>query len=372
MHTNLDVLVIGAGQAALALGHQLRASSLRFQLLERHARIGESWRRRYDSLTLFTPRRYSALPGLALDGDPEGYPTKDEIADYLERYARHFELPIALGAGVRSLERNGAGFRAITDAGDVIHARSVVIATGAFQTPAIPAIARGLSPDVATLTPETYKNPSQVPSGSRVLVVGDGATGRQLAAELIPGREVVLATGHPRKVTPTKFLGRSMFWWMEKTGLLAASRDSAVGRRLRRADSFPSDSVRFDQLRALGISVVGRVVEMEGRRVRFASGERADVDVVIFATGYRDQSAWVAIADAKDEHANFVEHRGIAKVPGLFFIGRSWQWTRGSATLFGVGVDAAFIRAQIAAHLGAGEASSVAHSGFAASAARAT
>ena len=138
----LDVLIVGAGQAGLALGYQLRTTALRFQLVDRHARVGDSWRGRFDSLVLFTPRAYSGLPGLPVPGDPNSYPTKDEIADYLERYAVEFDLPTRLGAGISRLERGDGGFRASTDGGEVIAARTAVLATGAFQRPAIPAVAR--------------------------------------------------------------------------------------------------------------------------------------------------------------------------------------------------------------------------------------
>jgi len=141
--TVLDVLVIGGGQAGLATAHHLRSTGLRFEVLERNGRIGDSWRARYDSLSLFTPRAYSALPGLSLDGDPDGYATKDEVADYLERYANRFALPVRLEADVRRLERVDGGLRATLGDGATIEARAVVIASGAYQLPAIPAVASG-------------------------------------------------------------------------------------------------------------------------------------------------------------------------------------------------------------------------------------
>ena len=159
----MDVLIIGAGQAGLALGYYLRQTPLRLQLVERNKRIGESWRRRYEALELFTPRAYSALPGLALADDPDGYAGKDEVAAYLEAYARHFDLPVLLGTSIQSLERHNGGFRATTDDGARIEARAVVLATGAFQTPAIPRLAAGLSADVRQFTAETYKNAAQPP-----------------------------------------------------------------------------------------------------------------------------------------------------------------------------------------------------------------
>jgi putative flavoprotein involved in K+ transport len=135
---DLDVLVIGSGQAGLAMGYYLKRAGYRFQIVERNPRLGDSWRNRYDSLVLFTPRAYSALPGLPLPGDPNCYPTKDEMADYLERYASYFDLPVLMETGIRSLTCLNGGFRARTDAGELFDARAVVLATGAFQRSAIP------------------------------------------------------------------------------------------------------------------------------------------------------------------------------------------------------------------------------------------
>src|SRR5205823_13289176 len=129
----LDILIIGPGQAGLALGYHLKTTPLHFQLVEGHPRLGDSWRKRYESLVLFTPRTYSALPGLAVPGDPEGYPTRDDMADYLESYAAHFALPVLADTHIRRLERTNEGFRAITGTGQTIDTRAVVLATGAYQ-----------------------------------------------------------------------------------------------------------------------------------------------------------------------------------------------------------------------------------------------
>jgi putative flavoprotein involved in K+ transport len=346
----LDILVIGAGQAGLALGFHLKKTPFRFQLVERNARVGDSWRKRYASLVLFTPRAYSALPGLAMPGDPDVFPTKDEIGDYLETYANHFDLPVVLGTGIRRLERVDGGFRAITDSGQPIDSRAVVLATGAFQRPAIPSISRGLSAEVTQLAPEDYKAPSQLSPGT-VLVVGDGATGRQIALELAAAHEVLLAAGRPRRVSPDRILGKSVFWWMDKLGILRASRESAIGRYLMKADPFPGKSLELQQLRRQGVDVVGRVVQAEGKKVSFADGKAAEVDAVLWATGYKDDTDWVEIPEAKDAHGNFLHQRGISPVPNLYFVGRSWQWTRGSALFAGVGADAAYLTEHIVKHL---------------------
>jgi cation diffusion facilitator CzcD-associated flavoprotein CzcO len=280
---NVDILVVGAGQAGLAMGYHLKQAGYRFQLVDRNARIGDSWRSRYDSLVLFTPRAYSALPGLPVPGDADGYPSKN---------------------------------------------------------------------DVLQLTAERYKNPSQVPPG-RVLVVGDGATGWQLAVELMATHEVVLATGRPRRASPECILGKSIFWWMDRLGLLGATRESRVGRYLMASDPFPGKALGLTRLRRRGILVVDRLAQVDGKRASFANGETALIDAVIWATGYRDDSTWVAIPRVADGDGRFVHQRGVSPVPGLFFVGRSWQWRRGSALLHGVGDDAAYVAGRIAEQLDA-------------------
>src|SRR5215208_4523004 len=345
-----DVLIIGGGQAGLAMGHRLKETPFRYRIVERHPRVGDSWRNRYASLVLFTPRAYSALPGLAVPGDPEGFPTKDEMADYLEDYAERFEWPVAPGTGIRRLERTEGAFRATTEAGEPIDSRAVVLATGAFQRPAIPPISNGLSDEVAQLAPEDYRTPGQLAAG-RVLVVGDGATGRQIALELTANHQVLLAAGRHRRVSPDRILGKSVFWWMDRLGVLRASRENPIGRYLRKADPFPGKGRELERLRERGVDVVGRVVQAEGKRVTLADGKTAEVDAIVWATGYRDETGWVEIPEVKDAQGNFMHYRGISPLPNLCFVGRSWQWTRGSALFAGVGQDAAYLTEHIVGHL---------------------
>ncbi len=347
---SLDVLVIGAGQAGLALGYHLSHMPLRFRLIERNPRIGDSWRNRYDSLVLFTPRAYSALPSLAVPGDPEGYPTKDELADYLEAYASHFALPITLGTGIRRLETIVGGYRATTEDGATFDCCAVVVATGAFQQPAIPLLARAFSPEVAQFSPVTYKNPEQVPPG-RVVVVGDGASGRQIALELAASHQVVLATSGRREPNPGRILGKSIFWWMERLGLLLTGHETRLGRYLMRADPFPGKQLRLPKLRAAGITVVGRLTAVDGKHVVFAGGERIAINTVIWATGYREQTDWLAIPEAKDAQGMILHQHGVSPVAGLYFIGRNWQRTHGSSRLYGVGADAAFVADHLATYV---------------------
>lgn len=341
-----DVLVIGAGQAGLSMAWALRRAPLRLELVDRAARLGDSWRRRWDSLRLFTPRNASALPGLALPGDPEGYPTKDELADYLEAYGRWLGVSVRVRTGIRRLWIADALFNAETDRGDVLLARAVVLAPGAFQEPILPPGAHRLSSEVLQLTAATYRNPAQLPRG-RILVVGDGATGRQIALELSRERETLLATGRLRVVTAQRILGRDQIWWSERLGLLRAPRESGVGRLLRRLEPFPGSHLTLRRLRGNGVTVAGRLRAVEGRSATFADGTATEVDAIVWAVGYRERSDWIDIPGAKDSHGRFLEWRGLSPVPRLYCIGRDWQWTRGSGLLQGVARDAAFVADQI-------------------------
>jgi len=348
--TTLDVLIIGAGQAGLALGYHLQKTRLSFQLVERHEDIGASWRERYDSLVLFTPRAYSALPGLALDGAQDGYPGKDEIADYLARYARHFDLPIRTGMSIQSLEPHNGGYRATTQDGTVIEARAVVLATGAFQTPSLPSLSGQLSPDVQQFTAETYKHAGHIPPGT-VLVVGDGATGRDIAHELQARHTVILATGHARRL-PERILGKSTWWWLDKLGIVRLSGETALGRYLQKADAFPGKGNTLKKLHGQGVRVMPKLIAAQGHSVTFANGVAAEVATVIWAIGYRDDSAWVKLPEVKDAHGNFVQQQGVSPLPNFYFIGRPWQRSRGSALIMGVGDDAAWMKDRILTDLG--------------------
>jgi putative flavoprotein involved in K+ transport len=202
------------------------------------------------------------------------------MADYLEVYSERFDLPVAPGTGIRRLERADGGFRATTESGEQIDSRAVVLATGAFQRPAIPPISKRLSAEINQLAPEDYRAPDQLAAG-RVLVVGDGATGRQIALELTANHEVLLAAGRHRRVSPDRILWKSVFWWMDKLGVLRASRESRIGRFLMKADPFPGKHLELDKLQQRGVDVVARVTEAEGKKVSFADGKAVEVDAVV-------------------------------------------------------------------------------------------
>jgi putative flavoprotein involved in K+ transport len=340
---HFDVVVVGGGQAGLAMGHFLARQGRRFVILEAADTIGAAWRSRWDSLVLFTPRRYSALAGLPFPGDPDGYPTRDEVIAYLEQYAATFELTIELNSALRSLTAKDGSFVVGLDDRQ-IEADQVVVATGPFQVPLVPALAGQLAPELFQTHSTGYMRPSEVPEGN-VLVVGGGNTGYQIAKELSSTHGVTLAVGSRQKPLPQTVLGRDLFWWLTKTGLIKKTVDSRIGRRLQHRDTLIGSSPR-ELRRRYSIDLKPRVVGASGRTVSFADGSDLEVDAVIWATGYRSDYAWIEPpvlgADGRVQH-----RRGVTDVPGLYFLGLSWQHTRGSALIGWVRDDAEFIAKQI-------------------------
>lgn len=343
--SHVDVAVIGAGQAGLAMGYFLTREDRPFVILESADSIGAAWRKRWDSLVLFTPRRYDSLPGLAFPGDPDGYPSRDEVVAYLEHYAMAYELPIELESQVRSLTTSSGRFLLEMDDRSVV-ADQVVVATGPFQVPNMPAITGQLAPEVFQVHSAGYRTPSDVPAG-QVVVVGGGNTGFQIARELSATHAVQLAIGTRQTPLPQRMLGRDLFWWLTKLGLLEKTVDSRIGRRAQQRDTLIGSSSR-ELKRRHGVELRQRVGGGSGRTLTLADGSELEADAVIWATGYRPDHSWIELP-VLDTEGRVRHRRGVTDVPGLYFLGLSWQHTRGSALLGWVKDDAEFIAAQIAA-----------------------
>ena len=340
-----EVVVVGGGQAGLAIGYFLAQQGRDFTILEAAGDLAATWRGRWESLRLFTSARYDALPGLAFPGDPDRYPGKDEVADYLTEYPRRFELPLELGCRVRSVSRSNGAY--LVELGErAIDAQNVVIATGPFQAPFVPPIAEGLDPAVVQMHSTAYRSPDEIPDG-RVLVVGGGNTGYQIAEELSASREVHISIGSPQKPLPQRILGRDLFWYLDKTGLIRKTKDTRIGRRMQaNEDTLIGSSPRG--LRRLGVEFHGRAVEAAGSKVAFGDDTDVDVRTVIWATGFRLDHSWIDVP-VFDARGTVVHERGVTASPGLYFIGLPWQHTRGSALLGFVKDDAEYLAQQIAA-----------------------
>ena len=336
-------MVIGAGQAGLVIGYFLARQERRFLIVDAADSVGSAWRRRWDSLRLFTARRYDSLPGLAFPGDPNGYPTRDEAIAYLEQYAKTFDLPVELNSAVRTLAAENGRYL-LEVGGETITADQVVVATGPFQTPNVPTLADELAPEVFQAHSIDYRRPNDLPEG-RILIIGGGNTGFQIAKELSATHRVYLSVGSRQTPLPQRFLGRDLFWWLTKSRLLNTTVESRLGRRLQHRDTLIGSSPR-ELKRRYGVELKPRVVDASEHTVRFADGSELKVDAVIWATGYRPDYSWIDLP-VFDPDGRLRHRRGVTDVPGLYFLGLTWQHTRGSALLGWVKDDAEFIAGQI-------------------------
>ena len=337
--TDVDVLVVGAGQAGLGTAYWLqRRSGLRVRVLDSRP-LGQSWLDRWDSLQLFTPRRFSGLPGLRFPSGPTRSPSREEMADYLRAYAERFALPVETGVRVERVAPAPGGFVAETSA-DTVRAAHVVVASGPFQRPFVPPAGAQLDPSVRQLHSYDYCRPTDLPPG-RVLVVGGGNSAAQLAVELAQTHEVTVASPRPLWYLPEQVLGISSYWWWYVIGILNARSTSRVSRYVQRR----GDAIVGTQLR--GLVREGRVrlhpsrVEAgEGDRLRLADGTGLAVESVLWCTGFRPDTGWLDVPGAVDDDGAPVHEAGASPVPGLHWMGLPWQTRLNSSIIDGVDRDA--------------------------------
>jgi putative flavoprotein involved in K+ transport len=339
-----NTIVVGAGQAGLSVGYELQKRDDDFLILDGAARVGESWSRRWDSLRLFTSARHSSLPGMEFPASPLHFPSKDDVAAYMERYASTFDLPIRLNTRVSSLTAFGG--RYVLETGEVRYeAANVVVATGPFQSPRTPGFAAELSPEIHQLHSSEYVNPHFLRHGP-ALVVGAGNSGAQIAMELGRFRKAWLA-GRPTGQMPRSVLGRDLYDWAWPV-LSRLTTDSAAGRmvrdRFRRGDPLIGISKR--RLAMSGVASIGRVTGTE-RGFPVSDGSVIPATVVIWATGFRPNFDWIKLPVFNEDGSPQHHHGVVSKAPGLYFVGLRFQRAYTSALIGGVGQDAA----RIAAHL---------------------
>lgn len=338
------------------MGYFLKRLGIDFVIVDAAPEVGHAWRQRWDSLRLFSSARFSALPGLAFPGDPDRYPTKEEVADYLRDYADRFALPIRLSERVQHLGAAGATYELATRE-RTYQAPNVVIAVGGRHASITPRFAERLSDRVVQLHVSEYRRPSQFPSGT-VVVVGSGDSGRQIADELVDeGRRVVLAPGKWRLRFPQRVLGHDVFYWLNKINALATPARSRRARWIRQHDPVVGPSLRA--LRRKGVRLATRAVEAHNGAVIFADGHQELVAGVLWATGFKVDFSWV---DLPVVHDGAPAHdQGIAALPGIYFLGLPWQRTSGSALIGWVGEDASRIARRIAERADAGSSTNALH-----------
>jgi putative flavoprotein involved in K+ transport len=399
---HFEVAVVGAGQAGLAVSHELTLEGVDHVVVER-GRIGDTWRHRWDSFCLVTPNWSVQLPEFPYDGDdPDGFMVRDDIVAYLERYAGDFGAPVREGVEVESVRRRaGGGFILHTTSGSLSVA-TLVLATGAYQRPHRIAGAGSLPPGLLQLDAAGYRNPGALPDGD-VLVVGSGQSGAQIAEELhTAGRRVYLSCGRA-PWAPRRLAGRDIVWWLMESGFMEqslAALPSPAARLISNPLATGHDGghdLDLRKLRAMGVTLTGRFLGTSGREARFApdlaesvawgdaryrelmdlfsriaaergfeqpqiatpepfdpgAPERLDLSgfgVVIFTGGFRpDYRSWLPWPDAFDDLGFPLQLDGESTtIPGLFFLGVHFLRKRKSALLLGVGEDATVVAGQIA------------------------
>jgi len=402
-------VVIGAGQAGLATSWHLKQRGLEHVVLER-GRVAETWRsRRWDSFRLLIPNRLCQLPGFRYTGEhPDSFLSKDEVVQFFEAYVASFDPPVREGVAVTELRRGPDGdWEIVTAAGATLGASNVVVATGAYQRPFLPSLAERIDPEIAQLHVDSYRNPAQLPDGA-VVVVGGGSSGGQIAADLArSGRQVYLALGRCTWL-PRRYRGRDITAWNDATGF-SAQPVQALDDPLARLRCLPmltgtdtGEDMTPRTLRDEGIAITGRLVGVDGQRMRFADDlaatleagdgfvsrikaridayieangldappdkpgvppapDRTDtslreldlgaagVTAIVWATGYRLDFGW--IRDAQFDEQGFPVHAGgVTGEPGLYFVGLPWLTTRGSSFIIGVGADAEKIVGHLSGH----------------------
>jgi len=321
----LDAVVIGAGQAGLAAGYHLARAKLRFEILEQAPRVGEAWRRRWDSLHLFTPAQHDGLPGLPFPAARNSYPGKDEFAAYLENYASHFGLPVRTGVRVDGVTAAGSGF-AVDTASGTVRARNVIVAAGANVLPRIPDAAAGLDPGISQLHSSQYRGPADVPDGE-VLVVGAGTSGAEIALELSAGHRVLLA-GRPTPHIPDPLLryAGGAYWQFIHSVLTLRT---PAGRKV---------AATFHQRGAPLIRISPKDLDRAGvvRMPRFTG------------TAYRPDLGWVHGPERAPSGWPQTRRGVVPGVPGLYFVGLPFQYALTSGLIGGVGRDAEYVVRQLA------------------------
>lgn len=353
----VPTVVIGGGQAGLATSYYLSRRGVRHVILDANERVGDAWRNRWDSLRAFTPARFSSLPGMTFPAEPNAFPTKDQIADYLEAYAAHFDLPVRTGMRVDRLEQNGDGF-VIYAGRRPLRADSVVVAMSTYQRPKVPAFAADLDPATLQIHAGAYENPGQLHEGS-VLVVGAGNSGAEIALELAPDRTTWLAgrdVGHiPFRIE--KFFGRT-FGAPFVLGFLfhrVMTLGTPIGRAMRKklmSQGGPLVRHKPHELAAAGVHRVDNVAGVREGRPVLADGRVIDVDNVVWCTGFAPDFSWIDIP-VFDEGAKEPRHeRGVVdEAPGMYFVGLFFLYALSSSMFTGIGRDAEYIARHLERHL---------------------
>ena len=343
-----DTVVIGGGQAGLSAGYHLKEAGRRFVILDGNERVGDAWRKRWDSLRLFTPARYDGLTGLRFPGPRSApAPTKDEMADYLEAYAVRFDLPVRTGVRVDGLVRDGDRF--VVTAGDHRYeADDVIVASGAHHEPRVPAFARQLDPAIVQMHSDQYRNPSQLREGG-VLVVGAGNSGADISLEVVRTHRTWLSgrsTGHIPFHIDTVVARFVLIRIVRFVGQHVLTLRTPVGRKVRRkflSQGGPLVRVKPKEILAAGVERVLKTIGAKDGSPVLEDGRVLDVTNVIWCTGYGQDRSWIQLPVFGEDGEPLHDRGVVSSEPGLYFVGLNFQYAATSETIPGVGRDAAHV-----------------------------
>jgi len=349
----IDTIVIGGGQAGLCTGYYLQKQGVPFLILDANERVGDAWRNRWDSLKLFSPARY-VLPGLALEAATDGFPAKDQIADYLAEYARHFEMPVRNGVRVDRLEKHGDRFL-VTCRSRRFECRNVIVAMANYQVPRVPHFAKEIDAEIVQLHSHDYRNSSQLNAGS-VLVVGVGNSGADIALDVSRKRRTILAgkeAGHIPWRIDSIFARHILMRLVRFIGHHVLSLKTPIGRKVRPKMLHHTTSlirVKPRDFDAAGVERVGRIIGVRDGLPVAASGEAIDVQNIIWCTGYTNGFSWIDLP-IFDSIGDPMQREGVVpSVSGLYFVGLHFLYAMSSATLMGVARDAERVVRHLAGH----------------------
>jgi putative flavoprotein involved in K+ transport len=340
-----DTVVVGGSQAGLAIGYHLAKRGRSFVILDASERIGDSWRKRWDSLRLYSPASYDGLPGMRFPARRASFPTTHEMADYLEAYATRFELPVRMRTAVDTLTNNGEHYVVATGERR-FEADTVVVATGVMQKPVVPSFAPELDPAITQLHSSDYRNLSQLQEGG-VLVVGASHSGADIAHEAASEHETILSgrdTGQiPASVETRR--GRLGFRGLFFVGSHVLTVDTPLGRKMRphiRHGGAPLLRYRRKDLRAAGVErVLARTVSVQDGLPALDDGRVLDVRNVIWCTGFRPDYSWIRVPFEMGEDGYPVQYRGVVgSAPGLYFVGMLFLHSFASMLIAGTRRDA--------------------------------
>lgn len=347
----VETVIVGGGQAGLMVGHGLAERGLPFVILDASERVGDAWRNRWDSLRLFTPARVDGLPGMRFLAPPWSFPTKDEMADYLQAYAERFELPVRNGVSVDRLTREGGRY-VLTSGTQRFVADNVVVATGAFRTPKVPPFAFELDPGIVQLHSGDYRRPEQLADGD-VLVVGLGNSGAEIARDVASAHPVWLS-GNAHGEVPFRHGSLASHLGFRIVRFLlhhVLSKRTPIGRKVgpkAAATGGPLIRVKTKDLEALGIRRVSRVVGVRDGLPLLDDDRTLDVPNVIWCTGFRHVFSWIDLP-VFDGHGTPIHDRGVvSSEPGLYFMGLAFQFALSSEALPGMPRDAKHLVKRIA------------------------